>query len=278
MKRKKDVPMLGIILLVLLVIYFSLLGSGTECKRISYGNTKFYLAMPENQTSYALVLIHGGTSSSVKAEELCREFLHFRDFGYAIASVDYEKSALAGKELENVLSVISYLKKNGMENIGVIGISHGGYLALMAAVKTNVSYVIDAYGITNLTAMKSQVYDIVPLALWQELITTTEQECEKQGSEKCLQERSPVSLAMKIDEPVLILHGKHDNVVPVAQSYQLIEAFDKAGKKNYEFHLLYTKAHGFSLLDNEAYEYVTLFMSKYGKKPKANHVVVSEAQ
>jgi dipeptidyl aminopeptidase/acylaminoacyl peptidase len=57
--------------------------------------------------------------------------------------------------------------------------------------------------------------------------------------------RSPRFLADRITAPLLILHGDKDAVVNPQESKWMAEALEKAGKKNYEYHVIRDGAHGY---------------------------------
>ena len=51
---------------------------------------------------------------------------------------------------------------------------------------------------------------------------------------KNLRSISPINAAEKFQAPVLLVHGKHDTVVPIKQSYLMYKALKRA-KKDVEF-------------------------------------------
>jgi dipeptidyl aminopeptidase/acylaminoacyl peptidase len=57
--------------------------------------------------------------------------------------------------------------------------------------------------------------------------------------------RSPRYLADKIKDPLLILHGEKDSVVPVQESAWLAEALERTGKRNFSFHVIKDGEHGY---------------------------------
>lgn len=70
--------------------------------------------------------------------------------GYGVIEV---YGRLDGKALgvEDVRNAVDYLRESkGVEDVGLEGLGCGGYLVMMAAAQVNVSFVIVAYGFTDL--------------------------------------------------------------------------------------------------------------------------------
>lgn len=231
-----------------------------QCIHIDYKNTSLFLKKTHGLK--ALVLIHGGKASTESAKAMCERYIPaFPE--YDLISIDYRFSGFGGKELDDVINGIRYAHSLSIPEVYLLGESHGGYLALMAGAKEKISGIIDAYGITDLIAMKeyTEKENTQLNTDWQDYIQATLKECAKIGLETCLKKRSPYFGAYKIEAPVLLLHGTEDEIVPVNQSERLVEQFRHTGKKNFKFIALAGYSHGFSLLEGKVYHIIKDFLN-----------------
>ncbi len=231
-----------------------------HCIHIDYKNTSLFLKKTHGLK--ALVLIHGGKASTESAKAMCERYIPaFPE--YDLISIDYRFSGFGGKELDDVINGIRYAHSLSIPKVYLLGESHGGYLALMAGSRERISGIIDAYGITDLIAMKeyTEKENTQLNTDWQDYIQATLKECAKIGLETCLKKRSPYFGAYKIEAPVLLLHGIEDEIVPVNQSERLVEQFRHTGKKNFKFIALAGYSHGFSLLEGKVYHIIKDFLN-----------------
>ncbi|CAD7776386.1 Prolyl oligopeptidase family protein [Candidatus Methanoperedenaceae archaeon GB50] len=243
------------------ILFFLLRASMEEqCIHIDYKNTSLFLKKTHGLK--ALVLIHGGKASTESAKAMCERYIPaFPE--YDLISIDYRFSGFGGKELDDVINGIRYAHSLSIPKVYLLGESHGGYLALMAGSRERISGIIDAYGITDLIAMKeyTEKENTQLNTDWQDYIQATLKECAKIGLETCLKKRSPYFGAYKIEAPVLLLHGIEDEIVPVNQSERLVEQFRHTGKKNFKFIALAGYSHGFSLLEGKVYHIIKDFLN-----------------
>jgi len=236
-----------------------------HCIHIDYKNTSLFLKKTHGLK--ALVLIHGGKASTESAKAMCERYIPaFPE--YDLISIDYRFSSFGGKELDDVISGIEYAHSLSIPKVYLLGESHGGYLALMAGAKEKIDGIIDAYGMTDLIAMKeyTEKENSQLNTDWQDYIQATLVECAKIELENCLKKRSPYFLAHKIKAPVLLLHGSEDEVVPLDQSERLVEQFKHIGKKNFKFIALPGYPHGFPLLEGEVYHIIKDFFESHQLK------------
>lgn len=179
----------------------------------------------------AVVLVHGGKSSRDSAVWMAHVIGSlFVEQGYAALSVHYRKGPIGLQDVEDTLAAIEYLKKE-YTNIGVYGGSHGGYVALMCAWRSDVTAVVEAAGFCDLASMAqfkpelASVYDNIE-------------------SPEEYQKYSPCEYVAEFTAPVFIIHGKKDNSVPVEQAYMLQELLEKYNKP-YQIYISETGEHGF---------------------------------
>ena len=200
----------------------------------------------------AIVTIHGG--GWVGGDKTgAREFqigTTLVKAGYVVASVNYRLDPPRWPgNLHDCKNAVRFLRANAAkygidpDRIGVIGGSAGGHLALMVAyttdvpglepgapypgVSSNVSAVVDLYGITNVLTRRKTDDEGNPLAGSSKqtaLFTTTADE------DPALWRRaSPVSHVQKDSPPTLILHGTKDTTVDRDQATELAAKLKEAG-------------------------------------------------
>ena len=116
--------------------------------------------------------------------------------------------------------------------VGILGISYGGYAALMGAVRRPDLYkaAISICGVGDLpemlayekrddTSATNEVY-----RFWTSRIGDSASDAD------ALAAASPRRRAAEIGCPIMLVHGTEDGVVPVFQSRRMKEALDRAGK------------------------------------------------
>lgn len=220
----------------------------------------------------------GGSKMTVNNNRFNKAFNDLRADGYAIVSVDYaiasEKGSPFPKCIVDVEDAIAWVKSNAekynfdIENLGIFGESAGGHIAMMVAFpdsalyaadfkKTNFNYVVDVYGPTDLEGVyRSELADSlnkIVKELPASLAPSFDLSFKLFGfnplddslrANHMMQIYSPISFVNKNIPPVLIIHGKDDQVVPLQQSIDLNEKLNTL-KVPHEFHQLDSVNHGF---------------------------------
>jgi dipeptidyl aminopeptidase/acylaminoacyl peptidase len=158
--------------------------------------------------------------------------------GYAVVTVDYRGSIgygrefrqghhldLGGRDLDDVLGAIRYLRRIEeveIGKIGVWGISYGGFLALQALVQAPTAFDagVDVAGVVDWAD-----WAVDPGGLWIDgrMGDATENADQYRVS-------SPIHQVERLERPLLILHGTDDRAVPVLQSFRLTDELVRAGK------------------------------------------------
>jgi len=159
--------------------------------------------------------------------------------GYMVLAVDYRGSIgygrdfrvaphldLGGGDLDDLLAAARYLKNLNQPRagkVGIWGISYGGYLTLQALVQAPSAFDagIDVAGVVD---WEEWAHD--PGGLWirgrmGDVLENTD----------LYRERSPLHHLERLAAPVLVLHGTADQAVPVLQSFRLVDALVRAGKR-----------------------------------------------
>lgn len=110
-----------------------------------------------------IMFIHGGLGGSgfISLERRKDQYVqaHLYNAGYAVFQMDYRRYAFGEDELEDVLACYRYLQRReeiDRSRIGVIGGSHGGYLALMLATRVRPAAVVAFAGLADI---RGYLYD-----------------------------------------------------------------------------------------------------------------------
>ncbi len=241
------------------------------CLPVEFETSPFFVHF-KGPGAPTLVVIHGGFSSTKKSALFCRKFAQVLGDRYNIISVDYRFSSMGGGEMVDVMRGIKLAQEKfetPPQKIFLLGTSHGGYLALMAASKARVGGVIDAYGPTHwplqLTFVKKHRPDV--FKKWKIYLAISRSACRDMGLkfEQCLVKRSVVPSHLEgLEEPILILHGKKDNLVPLKESEILAQALRKRGKVA-SLKVFPNKGHGFPLWTGKPLEIIRRFLADLEK-------------
>lgn len=190
--------------------------------------------------------------------------------GYVVFEVDYRGSAgygrkfrtdvsmhLGGKDLSDELEGIEYLKQLGYidpQRVGIYGGSYGGFMALMGL------FLSDKYACgAALRAVTSweNYYRHNP---WY-----TEARLGKpEDNPEAYRISSPITYADSLKKPVLLLHGMVDDNVFFQDAVQLMQKFQKAGKK-FEMMFYPDEAHAYSEPESwfDQYARIEEFFDRY---------------
>lgn len=139
--------------------------------------------------------------------------------------IDASIGDIGGKELDDILSGVDFLIRQGSvdpERIGIGGVSHGGYLAALAIARTKLfkAAVVES-GIVNWISHYAQTD--VNTGMIRYLGGTPWDNFE------FYLRRSPITYAGQIQTPTLIIHGEEDKRVHIAQSWELYRALKGQG-------------------------------------------------
>lgn len=120
-----------------------------------------HLRIPAGEGKHpALMFIHGGVGGF--GMELVNKAVngyvqsHFYADGYAVFQMDYRRFDFGDVELEDIVAGYRYLQSHpriDSDRIGVVGGSHGGYLALMLSTRVKPAATVSFAGLTDLTAI-----------------------------------------------------------------------------------------------------------------------------
>lgn len=211
---------------------------------------RMYLLFPANYQKgqkYPLVIMpHGGPQS--------RDYAHYDDYaafvasqGYFVAQPNFRGSTGYGKEFEeagykqwggamqdDLQDAAQYLIKKGYimeDKICLAGASYGGYAALMGLVKHGDFYKC-AISINGVTHLADQIkFDEKRFKRRPDLIDFVHKSIgDPKADTSMLAANSPMLQISKIRDPVMIVAGTEDDVVPYKQSKSLVKELEKAKK------------------------------------------------
>jgi acetyl esterase/lipase len=204
--------------------------------------------------------------------------------GYAMAAINYR---LAPKfafpaQIEDVKCAVRYLRANAAkynldpQRIGAIGGSAGGHLAALLGTSdqsagwdtgeysdqsSRVQAVVDMFGPSDLQVMMAGSSRRYGLMIFE----------ASSPDDPLLQAYSPTTYITPDDPPFLILHGDHDEMVPLEQSQILYNRLKAAGVP-VELTVVKNAGHGFVPVDGdiqpsmpELVQMVVNFFDKYLK-------------
>ncbi len=150
-------------------------------------------------------------------------------------------------------------------NACVLGYSYGGYASLMAGVQTPKKYrcIIAGSAVTDLISLlkyekKEEGGDSDVYKYWLDFIGDPVKDKLELNSV------SPQNLVSSIDDPVLIIHGKSDSIVPIEHAITLEKSLKKHSKY-YEILEMEHAGHSYRSDQDERLEYETIlkFLAKH---------------
>lgn len=244
-----------------------------------------YLLFPagyQQGKKYPLVVMpHGGPQS--------RDYALYDDFasfvasqGYFVVQPNFRGSTGYGKQFEeagykqwggtmqdDLQDAAQFLIKKGYiqsDKICLVGASYGGYAALMGLVKHGDFYRC-AISINGVTHLADQVkFDEKRFRKRQELIDFVYKSIGHPKTDAdLLAANSPLLHIDKINDPLMVVTGTDDKVVPYNQSKSLVKALEKA-KKPVEWVLLEDTGHHALYFDEDrktVYTKTRDFLAKY---------------
>jgi len=190
-----------------------------------------------------LVSVHGGPPLAwqqffIGMQSFYGPIAAFSTRGYAILRCNYRGSTAygkafrranyrdgGGKDVQDLLTGVDHVIGLGIadpDRLGITGWSYGGYLTAAALTQTDrfKAAVIGA-GMTNLVsyALGNDSPDYLPTHFGGEVWEVAD----------LLLERSPITHADRVTTPTLLLHGEHDQRVPIWQGYEFHNALKRLG-------------------------------------------------
>ncbi|WP_160687771.1 alpha/beta hydrolase [Clostridium sp. C2-6-12] len=217
--------------------------------------------------SPVLLYVHGGSfayGNKNIPETLTPILDTFREQGYTIISTSYElmrNKESFNKQVSDIKDTLRWIYKNktdynfDTDEIGVIGISSGAYLSLMAGYSSNtdftddielskypsnIKYLIDFAGPTDLSLLDTSAlnYDL------SKIFTSIKDKND------LLQKYNPIDYINSKSPNTLIIHSNLDSLVPYESSKKLYDQLISK-KANAELITLNSTAHDLSSISND---------------------------
>jgi dipeptidyl aminopeptidase/acylaminoacyl peptidase len=198
------------------------------------------LTLPKGREAKNLPLIlmpHGGPAVRDDEEwDWWSEFMASR--GYAVLKPNYRGSTGFGtkfnklgegqwglKMQDDLVDAVGWAAKQGIadpKRVCIVGASYGGYAAFRAAQRDKGVYrcAVSFAGVSDMTAMLRYDGSFLNGGRNKDYL-------RKQAPD--LKAVSPINFAADFSTPILIMHGKADQVVPVKQSREMVERLKAAG-------------------------------------------------
>ncbi len=213
---------------------------------------------PDGELPPLLVTVHGGpTGAALPTFRLARQYWTTR--GFAVVDVDYGGSTGYGRayrallddrwgivDVEDVCAAANYLVEQGIVDgarLAIRGGSAGGYTTLAALAEKDVFTAgADLFGVADLGALARDTHKFESRYL-DGLIGPWPQ------AENVYRDRSPLSHMEGFTEPLIVLQGDEDAVVPPEQSRMIVQALAAKGVPHV-FLLFAGEQHGFRRAEN----------------------------
>jgi dipeptidyl aminopeptidase/acylaminoacyl peptidase len=213
---------------------------------------------PDDELPPLVVFVHGGPTAHV-TPSLDLQVQLFTSRGIAVVDVNYGGSTGYGREyrdrlrgrwgeidVEDSAAAARYLGERGDADparVQITGGSAGGYTTLMAlAVRDEFASGVSYYGVADLVTFHEEThkfeshYDDYLVGPWPEAVDL-------------YRDRSPVAHADSISDPLLLLQGLDDKVVPPSQAEVIVEALKRRGIP-YAYIAFAGEGHGFRKAEN----------------------------
>jgi dipeptidyl aminopeptidase/acylaminoacyl peptidase len=185
--------------------------------------------------------------------------------GYGKAFVNAGNREWAAKMHDDLLDAVNWLVQQGIsapDRVGIMGGSYGGYATLVGLTFTPEVFAagVDIVGPSNLITL---LQSIPPY--WEPIKAQMYHRIGNLDTEAdFLKSRSPLFFCDRIQRPLLIGQGANDPRVKQAESDQIVDAMQTAGKP-VEYVLYTDEGHGFARPENRLHFYAVAetFLAKY---------------
>lgn len=225
-----------------------------------------------------LVFIHGGGWRS-DGDAFHTEIYHAARRGYVAARIRYRLLSLRKDgstknafpaQLDDVMASLAFLQQHAREyrvdphRIGLVGMSSGGHLALLAGLDgaprggpaCDVRAIVNFFGPSDLRRAYKYYPESRPLL--RQLLGG-----DPDRTSGIYDAASPIHLASRKSPPVLTIHGSDDPVVPLSQSTLLDQRMREVGGQH-TLKVLQGEAHGFSAPGmQQATEVMYVFLDRH---------------
>lgn len=221
-----------------------------------------------------IVNIHGGPTSQVRAF-FNPKAQFFATRGYAVLEVNYRGSTGYGRDywsalngnwgvfdVQDAISGTRYLAEKELvddKRTVIMGGSAGGFTVLQALVEQPGFFKagICLYGVANQFTLAAETHKFEARYLDKMLGPLPD-------AANLYRARSPIFHADRIQDPLIVFQGEDDQVVPKAQSDEIVASLKRRGVPH-EYHLYPGEGHGFRKVETIEHFYKTVdrFLKQY---------------
>ena len=214
-----------------------------------------------------LIWIMGGGWLNCPREKAIPFLTYFARHGYVVASIRVRSSLEANwpAQITDIRTAVRYLRAHADEcgidadHIAVSGLSSGGHLTSVAAMNPE-GYETDEWG-----GYSGDIQCAVEMFGPVDLFTLDEQRKENGIPYENPPGRKITSYISDKACPILLFHGKKDELIPYQQGIQLHDALNAAGHPT-DLYLIEDAVHGdYRFFQEEIQEMMTAFLDKYMK-------------
>jgi alpha-beta hydrolase superfamily lysophospholipase len=198
---------------------------------MGYGNTHIaaLMILPERDPRGVIVVLHGLTDQKEGMLSIAEEFA---DAGYLAVVPDLRAHGSSGvrytsmgyREKWDMQALLNYLESQGCDvsHTGVLGGSLGAAIALQwAGIDPRVKAVVAVAPFAELSSEMDFFYQVHHVSILQAFLI--EAAAQREGRFD-IADVSPLKAVMSIDTPILLAHGREDDIVPVTESRRLFRA------------------------------------------------------
>lgn len=188
--------------------------------------------IPSEDAKLTIVFAHGyGKNREQTDVPIFPLFKKFHDAGYNVLTFDFRGSGISegkrvtvgAKEQDDLLTAVSYAKSRASEPVVLYGISMGASTALVTAPKADVAGVIadsPFSDLENYLETNLPVWSGLPNFPFTPVILQVTPPLTGLNPERV----KPIEAIRRIDLPILMIHGKDDDAIPVTESMRLQKA------------------------------------------------------
>lgn len=223
---------------------------------------------PEKPNGAAVLFSHGAgylQNAHYYWSHYFREFLFHQlllSQGYTVMDVDYRASEGYGRDVRTAVyrhmgerdlldfvDTRSYLISKGIDSnrVGIYGGSYGGFITLMAMLKTPGKFACGA-ALRSVTDWEHYNHEYTS-----NILNTPADD------PKAFRQSSPIYFAEGLNGPLLMLHGMVDDNVQFQDIVRLNQRFIELGKKDFNLAVFPTEAHSFKTNAAWADEYRRIY-------------------
>jgi dipeptidyl aminopeptidase/acylaminoacyl peptidase len=198
---------------------------------MGYGNTHIaaLMILPEREPRGLIVVLHGLTDQKEGMLSIAEVFA---DAGYLAVVPDLRAHGSSGgrytsmgyREKWDMEALLNYLESQGCDvsHTGVLGGSLGAAIALQwAGIDPRVKAVVAVAPFAELSSEMKFFYKVHNVSMLQAFLI--EAAAQREGRFD-IADVSPLNAVEHIDTPILLAHGRQDDIIPVTESRRLFRA------------------------------------------------------